>query len=328
VFPEYRRIQITSDINTSYLENAGGVGAGFSCGIDLFYTVMEHTDESCPPDFKLTHLAFFNVGAHGDFGGDRARDLFQKRIEEVRPCANELRLALVTLDSNISEILDMDFLTTHTYRNVAAVLALQKLFKTYYYSSTYPLRPFELNQSDSSHYDAYTLPLLSTGITKFFTSGENSDRLEKTDIVSSFPLSYKYLNVCVGPAVSNAQREQEKDALREDSTSEANCSRCAKCLRTMATLDVLGKLDFYDKAFDLNVYQKLRSRYFGLVLGERKRDPFKKIYDAIKQHDFHVPLGAHFFRYPPAIFPFAKKYCPKLIKAQYKKLRSGPHWWW
>lgn len=306
MFPGYHRIQIIGDIDSGHLENAGGVGTGLSCGIDSFCTVVEHTDESCPPDYKLTHLTFFNVGASGDYGGDHARDLFHQRIEAVRPCADELKLPLVTLDSNINEILDMNFVITHTYRNVAAVLALQKLFKTYYYSSGYSLRQFEFNHSDSSHYDVYALDMLSTNDTKFFSSGEIYSRVEKTDIVSTHPLSYKYLNVCVA--------------------AETNCSRCHKCQRTLVTLDFLGKLGLYNKVFNLNDYQMHRSKYFGLVLSGRKNDLMKQeIYDAIKRDNFSIPFSAYLYRYPQAIFQFfvhfGIRHCPEFIKRQYKNLK-------
>ena len=306
MFPGYHRVQIIAEIATGQLENAGGVGTGLSCGIDSFCTVIEHTDESCPPNYRLTHLTFFNVGASGDYGGDHARDLFHQRIEAVRPCADELHLPLVTLDSNISEILGMNFVKTHTYRNVAAVLALQKLFKIYYYSSGYSLRQFEFNHSDSSHYDVYALDMLSTDTTKFFSSGEIYSRVEKTEIVSTHPLSYKYLNVCVA--------------------AETNCSRCHKCQRTLVTLDLLGKLDLYDKVFDLNDYWTHRSKYFGLVLSGRKNDLFKQeIYDAIKQDKFHIPFSAYLYRYPQAIFQFGIRHCPEFVKRQYRRLtRTKP----
>ncbi|KKH72632.1 hypothetical protein DU78_01840, partial [Methanosarcina mazei] len=233
---------------------------------------------------------------------DHARDLFHQRTEAVRPCADELQLPLVTLDSNINEILDMRFVITHTYRNVAAVLALQKLFKTYYYSSGYSLRQFELNHSDSSHYDAYTLDMLSTNATKFFSSGEIYSRVEKTDIVSIHPLSYKYLNVCVA--------------------AETNCSKCNKCQRTLVTLDLLGKLNLYNKVFNLSNYQMHRSKYFGLVLSGRKNDLMKQeIYDSIKRDHFPIPFGAYLYRYPQAIFQFGIRHCPEFIKRQYKNLK-------
>lgn len=303
IFPGYHQIQIMCDIDTGHIENAAGVGTGMSCGIDSFYTVIEHTDKFCPPNYKLTHLTFFNVGASGDYGGDHARDLFHQRIEAVRPCADELHLPLVTLDSNISEILDMNFVPTHTYRNVAAVLALQKLFRFYYYSSGYSLRQFESNNSDSSHYDVYALDMLSTNDTKFFSSGEIHSRVEKTDIVSSHPLSYEHLNVCVSKNI--------------------NCSRCHKCQRTLITLDLLGKLYLYNKVFDLNDYQIHRSKYFGMILGDWKNDLMKKeIYDSIKLNQYPVPFAAYFYRYPLEILQYGARHCPEFIKGKYKILKK------
>ena len=309
IFPEFHRIQITCDIDAGHLENAGGVGTGLSCGIDSFCTVIEHTDESCPPDYKLTHFTFFNVGASGDYGGDHARELFHQRVEAVKPCADKLQLPLVTLDSNISEVLDMKFLPTSTYRNVAAVLALQKLFKTYYYSSSSPLRKLEFNPFYPSRCDVYTLDMLSTNDTKFYLAGEIYSRVDKTGIVSTHPLSYEYLNVC--------------------GVAEKNCSRCHKCQRTLVTLDVLGKLDLYEKVFDLDDYRAHRSKYFGLILSGRKEDLFKQeIYAAIKRDDFHIPLGAYMYRYPQAIFQFAVEHCPEFLKKseffkrQYRKLKK------
>jgi predicted aldo/keto reductase-like oxidoreductase len=140
--------------------------------------------------------------------------------------------------------------------------------------------------------------MLSTDATKFFSSGENCSRVEKTDIVSTHPLSYEYLNVCLA--------------------AEINCSRCYKCQRTMVTLDLLGKLDLYNKVFDLNDYQTHRSKYFGLVLAGVKNDPMKReIYDAIKRENFHIPFGAYFYRYSQAIY----RHCPWFIKRQYRKIK-------
>lgn len=306
MFPGYHHIRIICDIDSGNLENAGGVGTGLSCGIDSFCTVAEHTDESCPAGYKLTHLTFFNVGASGDYGGDQARDLFKKRIEAVRPCANELNLPLVTLDSNISEILEMNFVPTHTYRNVAAALALQKLFKTYYYSSGYSLRNFEINYSDASYYDAYSLNMFSTNELEFFPSGEIYSRVEKTEIVSNYPLSYKYLNVCVA--------------------AETNCSRCHKCQRTLVTLDLLGKLDLYRGVFDMDDYQQYRSKYFGKVLSGRKDDHFKQeIFDAIGRTEFKIPFNAYIYRYPQSIIKFGIRHCPMFIRRLYKRLRTAKY---
>lgn len=276
VFPGYHRIQIFGNVDPKPLKNAGGVGTGFSCGVDSFCTVIEHFEISCPATYKITHLAFFNVGASGDYGGDHSRNLFNKRIEEVRLCAEDLNIPLVTLDSNISEILELEYEPTHTIRNVAAVLSLQKLFTIYYYSSSHGIHQFQLNSAGSGYYDLFTLNMLSTETISFYSSGEIYSRFQKTDIISNYSLSYKYLNVCF--------------------IAEKNCSRCRKCIRTLVSLDLLGKLDHYDKVFDLIDYQTNRSRYLGLIMCERKKDDlFQEVYIEMKRKKFYFPIGAYFY---------------------------------
>jgi hypothetical protein len=301
IFPHCHLVKVHCPLDEGHLDSAGAVGVGFSCGVDSMYTISKHTKEDCPRSRKLTHLAFFNVGASGDFGGDVARDLFRRGAEAVRPCAEELGLPMVTLDSNLSEILMMNYVATYVYRNAAAVLALQKLFNVYYFSSGYSLRQFELSPADSGHYDFYSLSMLSTNDTELVMSGETLSRLEKTDVVSEYPLSYRHLCVCV--------------------RAERNCSRCFKCQRTMVTLDVLGKLDRYGAVFDLDHYQAHRSRYIGSVISDRKADSYKQdIYEEMVRRNFALPTAARIFRYPLAAAHTAHRRTPHTLKNAYWKV--------
>ena len=60
------RIKITADATDDRgSPDAKAVGTGFSGGIDSFATIYEHFARPEPDGFKLTHLFFFNVGAHG-----------------------------------------------------------------------------------------------------------------------------------------------------------------------------------------------------------------------------------------------------------------------
>src|SRR5690625_1723956 len=95
-------------------------------------------------------------------GGEKARDLFNKRLEIVQSCAEEIAKELVTIDSNLSEVLQMNFYETHSYRNISATLVLQKLFGVYYYSSAYALKYFELKPKSCGHYDIYNIDRKST----------------------------------------------------------------------------------------------------------------------------------------------------------------------
>jgi hypothetical protein len=217
---------------------------------------------------------------------------------------NDLKLPLVTLDSNINEILSMNYMATSTYRIAAAALAMQKLFKTFYLSSGHSVLHFKVNPSDSGQYDAYLLNMLSTDETDFLSTGETYSRLEKTEIVSTFLPSYRYLNVCT--------------------STVKNCSRCGKCKRTMVTLDVLGKLDLYSGVFDLRDYQKHRSQYFGSILSQRKHDDFRQeIYDAIELRGYRIPSVAHMYRYPISIFHFLCRNFPEFAKMMIRNVPKG-----
>lgn len=268
----YEKIAIHCDeLVNDVLQNFGAVGTGLSCGIDSFSTIYKHLVDDCPNDYQITHFTFFNVGSNGTLGGEKARNLFKKRLEIVNSCALELGKELITLDSNISEILQLGFYETHTYRNISACLALQKLFKVYYYSSSYSLRYFNLKPGSCGHYDIFNMSMLSTETLNFFSTCPYHTRVDKTKIVSIFEPAYKYLNVCI--------RDGE------------NCGECEKCVRTLFTLELLGKLENFSSIFNLENYYKQRSNYIAKVLAFRKKNEYmKEIYEEIEGVNFKIPL--------------------------------------
>lgn len=249
------------------LPSAGAVGTGLSCGIDSFSTILEHMKDDVPENYKITHFTFFNVGSHKSFGGKKAFDLFTARTNFVKACADELGKALITVDSNLSDILKMWFGPTNTFRSVSGVLALQKLFKTYYYSSAVHIKDFKLTKGDSASYDIFNLPMLSTESTTLFSSCTDLTRVEKTRKVADFPLSEKYLNVCFNQAF--------------------NCGGCAKCLRTLLTLELIGALDKYKALFNLDNYYKKRRKYIAFIRKNYRKDSlYQEIYDEMLRIKF------------------------------------------
>ncbi|MCL6572370.1 MAG: hypothetical protein K6T88_11905 [Bacillus sp. (in: Bacteria)] len=269
---DQKEIKIYCDkVVAEFLPNEGAVGTGLSCGIDSFSTIYNHLVEDCPDDYKITHFTFFNVGSNGSLGGEKARNLFRKRTDLVKPCANELGKELITVDSNISEILELGFYETHTYRNLSACLALQKLFKIYYYSSSYALKYFELKPESCGHYDIFNMSMLSTENISFFSSCPHHTRVDKTRMVSNYEPAYKYLNVCI--------------------VNGENCGGCEKCVRTLLTLEVLGKLNEFSSAFNLDNYYKKRDNYLAKILAfHNSNDYMKEIYDEILSVKFKIPL--------------------------------------
>lgn len=279
---KHKKIKIYCDnLESDPLPNAGGAGTGLTCGIDTFSTIYDHLGKDCPDDYKITHFALFNVGSNGMSGGEKARRLFKKRTALVKPCADELGKELITVDSNISELLQMNFYESHSYRHISASLTLQKLFHVYYYSSAYSLKYFELKPGSPGHYDIFNMNMLSTETTSFYSTNPYETRVDKTRLVSQYGPATKYLNVCI------------KDG--------HNCGGCEKCLRTLLTLDVIGELTEFSSVFDLNNYYSSRKRYIARVIANRKYDDYmQEIFDEMVKLNFKVPmyskLAAHYLK--------------------------------
>lgn len=252
------------------LPNAGAVGTGLSCGIDSFFTIAHHSREGVPPGHRITHLAYHNVGAHTREDGD-SETLFRERQGRIRAFAAEYGYPLVTVDSNVDEILDrFSFIQTHTFRNAAAALALQKLYRTYYYSSSATIYQFGFELGHPSFYEPYSLHMIGSNTLSFFCSGTTHTRVEKTKVVADYAPSYHYLNVCV--------------------TESENCSTCFKCLRTLITLDIMGKVDRYAGVFDLEKYRRVKAQALSDILSEPEDDLFgRDIRKAIADYGYDVP---------------------------------------
>lgn len=268
----YKNINIYCDhLEATPLLNAGGVGTGLTCGIDTFSTISSHLDDHCPEEYKITHFTFFNVGSNGMLGGKKARDLFNKRIDAVRPCAEELNKELITVDSNISELLVMNFYETHSYRHLSAGLILQKLFHVYYYSSAYSLKYFELKPNSPGHYDIFNMSMLSTESMDFYSTNPYETRVDKTRLVSQYKPATKYLNVCI--------------------VDGENCGGCEKCVRTLLTLEVLGKLTEFSDVFNIDNYYKRREKYIARVIAYQKSDDYmQEIFDEMVKLRFKIPI--------------------------------------
>lgn len=270
----YKSIKIhCTDLVSEPLSNNKGVGTGLSCGIDSFSTIVDHLEKECPDSYQITHFTFFNVGSHGSAGGENARNLFRERAENAKEFANAYGKDLIIVDSNISEVLMLSFQTTHTLRSMSAAVILQKLFGTYYYSSTVHAKNFKLSKDDTAYYDIFNLSMLSTESINLFSSCSTKTRVDKTRMVANFPLSYKYLDVCV--------------------ISKDNCGKCFKCLRTLFTLDLLGEIDKFSSVFDLDAYYSKKHDYISHILANYKSDLFiKEIYDEMLKQNYKIPTDS------------------------------------
>lgn len=260
-----QEVQILAETVSEPCQNEGGVGTGMSCGVDSFATLYEYTQLCDIPEYKLTHLTHFNVGAHhgqtGSFNPELQRKLYQKDVAMVQRFCDEYGYKLLAVDSNLTEIIDSffgyaNFATTHTYRNVGVVLILQKLFSKYYYSPAYNLDHFLCRlEKDTACYEKWLLPNLSTESISFYNSNKSWNREEKLKQIANFPQSYNWLKVCV--------------------KSDTNCCKCVKCMRTIMGLEAIGKTALYAGAFDSEIIAKNQEHIKTYSLCQvKKGDPF------------------------------------------------------
>lgn len=238
-------VKIDAPIAIEPVANAGGVGAGISCGVDSLHIVKNHSGDEYP-GLKLTHLVLNNVGAF--FCGGKVNDSQLKwTIDLTRKFCEEYGYELILTDSNIFEFTNKDFEVQHTYLNVFAVYCLQKLWKVFYYGSGGIdfMKGFTLvnhEHHDCSAYDLLLLDCLSTENLEIYSEGAAFERLDKIAHIVDFEPAQKYLEVCVQGVGKN-------------------CGRCVKCARTLLMLDYLGALDKFGKVFDVEAYKRDRHWY-------------------------------------------------------------------
>lgn len=248
--------------------------AGFSGGIDSFSNYYEHSGDRAPEEYHITHFVYNNVGSHGRDPSGKDHTVFLQRYEALRLVADGLGKPLIMVDSNLDEVIGMDFQLTHTVRNAVVALLMQNTIGKFLYASGYSFNKTRVQPwHDMAVLDPVVLPLLGTENLECIASGGQYTRVEKTICVSRMEASHKYLDVCVHP---------------QDAHNVINCSRCWKCLRTTLTLSVLGKLDDYRSVFDVEVYRRFENLFLIEVLSSG--DSFAvEIAGLITRTDFRVP---------------------------------------
>lgn len=261
--PALRPVAIHADRFDSGADRArpAGVGTGFSAGIDSFAVLHDHHLHEQRSGYRVTHLLFNNVGSHGDRHFDAARRLFHQRWEAVRGYPQSAGLEFIRVDSNLSDLLQMNFEHTHTPRNFSVVLLLGRLFGRYYYASTFRYRDCFVGPSyDMAFCDPLAVHLLSTETLDCVATGAQHSRVEKTRLVARVPGASRWLNVCTNVAADGR-----------------NCSTCPKCCRTLMTLELLGELEPFGAVFDLATWRRVRNRYVSSqVLARRGQKPLTR----------------------------------------------------
>lgn len=249
MMPELRKVAIIPErVEVDPCTSHGGVATSFSGGVDSFCALADHLVGDVSKGYRITHLVMNNTGSHGRGG----HALFQQRSRRISRLSQELGLQFVSIDSNLDELLAYSHQQTHTVRDLSAAVILGGLFRRYYYPSTYRYEDCFVGPTyDMAYSEPLLVPLLSTNSVECIATGSRHSRVEKTMRVSEMPISYRYLDVCT----DDTGRDADK-----------NCSICNKCLRTLITLEILGRLDLYDKVFDVDKYRKYRKWYLAQVI--------------------------------------------------------------
>lgn len=301
-------IDIIAETTSQPYPKGKAVGTGMSCGVDSFATLYEYTELCKIPEYKLTHLTHFNVGAHhgqtGSFDPKLQRELYEKDVEMVQSFCDQYGYPLIAVDSNLSEVLNSffghcSFGYTHTYRNVGVVLLLQKLFSRYYYSPALNLDHFVCKlQSDPAYGEKYLLPNFCTESTELYNSNRNWTRQDKLKHISQFEQSYDWLKVCA--------------------KSNVNCCKCVKCIRTLMGLESIGKTELYAKSFDPETVQKNKENLKTYMLCKMKNGDhfYAEIYEDAIRNGVEFSLKSRVYS---SVYMLSRKLVPRKLFRSLKK---------
>lgn len=237
------------------LANANCVSAGLSLGVDSFHAVMNLLNSKYK-SMALTHLCIFNtpVSYTGAMGA-KVDDVRKNRFQVAREAAGEIGLPLVEINSNLSSAILMPHGDANTMMNLSPVFALKKLWKTYYYASTFNISMFSVGRGNGFN-DLFMAYCLSDSDMRIYIEGIEKTRPEKVANIAEFGMAQKYLHVCV--------------------FADENCNVCSQCTRTMIEFEMAGKLDNFKDAFDVDGYLQHRSEHY------------KRLYERYKSGDPHA----------------------------------------
>ena len=290
VMPHLKVVRVTAaNLTDEPAEGAQEVATGYSGGVDSFMTLLRPRAGHERPVTLLIHN---NVGAHGS--GDRGDAVFRERLNRARHAAGRLGLPLVSVDSNLDRFYGRrsGFITTHSVRNVAAALTLQRKVAVYEYSSGHPrARQVVRAPGDIARIDEASLPLLATESFRTVPTGAEYTRLEKLLLVSGHPVTYELLDVCTQPRQTRGR---------------INCSACIKCLRAQFLFECAGRLEHYREVFDLRRWRSMRSFQIASMLRGQLDQPDEILHYA-RANGLHLPFASRLLALP-GVYQAAKAF--------------------
>ena len=242
-------VKLLGPVTSKPLTCCSGYASGMSCGVDSFYTLRRHAS-------RLTHLTFYKGSfilpyAQAPYSID---EIFEERertfsayASNAATVAEHHGLPFVMVNTN----LDKDFyrggyIYSAMYRYTACSLALEHLFSTYISSSSgHSEHGMEVSLfSPTQHYEDLLCECLQTETFRYVTSDRDL-RTDKIKAVADDEDFREFAEVCFNQLAGHK-----------------NCGKCYGCWKTMIPLDLIGKLDQFQKCFDLDEYYENRRDVF------------------------------------------------------------------
>ena len=236
----FNNIEIVADLDANPIKNEGAVGTSASGGIDSFYTIVSNMGLKSK-NYNITHLLLTNsFNIYYDEKSTRAR--YEEICARGEIIANDLGKKFVKIYTNEHDFWYPHYVDLYCFRYMSLPYALQKLFAVYNYSTGYQFNDFTFKASnrDASHYDFFTVHLISNENLTIYSSGGEVGRPKKAACIADNPVVQKRLQVC------NLHTE--------------NCSVCEKCLRTQFNFYACGKLEKFSEAFNINEFYKRKDK--------------------------------------------------------------------
>jgi hypothetical protein len=294
-----------------------------TCGVDSLTTFYLNFTKDIPAENKINILTFFDAGTfagqnvnaditvdrNGNFIGDasiRTGETFQNS----KKFADEVGLPLFYIRSNLGQVLKYKKFQPQEFSFTlnGCILLFQKMFRIYYFSSTYSLDDFSIDYKQlikTASFDIFTMAMISTDVLTFYSAGAPYSRLEKTSLISSDKLVQKYLSVCTGSA--------------------RNCGYCDKCTRTILSLEAQGFLNCFSKVFDLERYANTRTKQIGKAIARKFTGDefFTSIFSMLKKRH-KIPLSSYIWALIfLAMSPFMRMFKNMNIETKNKLRRWG-----
>ena len=275
-------VEIIVDGYTSSKGKGTLIGTGISCGVDSLATIHDRFVKETDRDYRINALFIFNCGSHGDFDSSDTQVVFKSRVERAAQVAKDLKLPLVTVDTNLHRFRHANDKSTMLFLSMySCVLSLQGGVKRYYIPSGCSYQGIK-DYGDAAHHndlatacDSYLIPLIQTERIELIVDGCQRRRVDKIADMTDWDIARKYLNVC----------------LVQKGADTSNCGRCSKCLRTMLALEILGKLEDFAQVFNLEEYEKDALLYKARCVDRKDTEIFyRELVDLAAEKNFPMPV--------------------------------------